>query len=360
MRVFVSDNIDGGGIAFNVVSLNKRFNDNLLDSKAVFLSETVISDVGDILRVKKDISFYSTSGKSLFFCLFLIFLRWVFLRGSKIHPIIYHPRFADPRINGFRRLLNRSLKCLPSENVIYYCDEASEATSFNNAYSKRNIIGLMSNIGNVSSENVDGLTDLCEKYEIHISSVGRLVDFKMGYIRSLISFAELNPNVLVSIAGFGPHEKELLDCSKRIENLNFLGKLTLGQSKYLISHSDYYIGMGTTLVDAIELGVNAIVAIESSETGITSGFYSENGSVCYGEFNNEKQYLDLKCFLSKVLFEKVTNSEFSYRNKTSPFHKILEIEKESRKLKLYELVMCMYYLLGSFLYRKLFVFNDYH
>ena len=181
----------------------------------------------------------------------------------------------------------------------------------------------------------------------------------MGYIRSLMRFAKDHPHVLVTIGGFGPHEKEVAQESELLPNLVYLGKLSIEESKYLVQKSDYYVGMGTTLADSIAVGTVAIVAIESSSCGLTSGYFGNENAVCYGEFSSEKSYLGLYDFLRKVV-SSVDVELKTVAGVIQPHARLLSLEPSFISVSLVCSIKSLLYLLVAFSSRKLINQRDYH
>ncbi|MER0325906.1 hypothetical protein [Vibrio vulnificus] len=359
MRYFLSDNHEGGGIAFNVKSLCNRFSDAGIPCEIMFLNVNFFDELLGIVKKDDTPVLYTTSGKSLLVALFISILRGFMFRHTYVAPIVYHPRFADPSVSKFRSLINRSLKYL-STNLVYYCDEAKSATKIHQSDCSERIIGLSSNF-----EYIDARPIVCPELDDptflwKVSTIGRLVDFKMGYIRSLIEFAKNHPNVLVMIGGFGPHEKEVIDESAIIQNLVYLGKLSIEESKYLVNRSDLFIGMGTTLADSVVAGTPAIVAIESNKNGFTTGYFGNDHSICYGEYSSEKTYFDLGEFLGDIVKMKLTERPDPVEVLIQPFERLLSVEPSFELLPLHKAIFSMFYLLAAFTSRKLFNQPDYH
>ncbi|MBY6198476.1 hypothetical protein [Vibrio hangzhouensis] len=358
-KYFISDNEEGGGIAFNVKALVKLFKEDNVDADLIFLNRGTLRAIRVLVFENKDVYVFTTSGKSLLLTSIVAILRMFSLNKTKITPIVYHPRFCDKRISKFRSLIRRALMSLPKGNVVYYCDEAKIASDIPDSLESKNIIGLCSNICNVESVKPVDFNLRKIENKIHLSTVGRMVDFKLGYLLSLVDFANENKNVHVSVIGFGPCEPKIKERAEGVDNITFYGKRTLEESKYIMEKSDYYVGMGTTLSDAKLLGLTPIVAIESDKDGLTTGFFGQSDEIHFGEYNESQSYHSLKYFLENVVSNQIGNEVISESSQTSPHRKLLNLQENHEKEKVSNYIKVAFFLLLSFLCRFLNE-KDYH
>ena len=294
-HTFLSDNSTGGGIAFNVKSLSKQFEKYNLCAHDIYLSQFKWRQFVNLLT-RGDI-LYATSLKSLFVASFVSSLRFVLCRRTVIVQIVYHPRFADPDVGLFRRYVNLILSFLSPSNVIYYSVEAKRATGLSRLKGDDDVIGLCSSFQYVGCEECkDFFNSDMSSGSLILTTVARFVEFKKGYLVGLIKFAKENRSVKLNVIGYGDIESELVSIAGDADNILFLGERSLSQVKYIVSKSDIFIGMGTTLVDAAYLNIPAISVVESSCNAQTTGFF-DPFAYSYGESVSDQRYIELDSFL---------------------------------------------------------------
>ena len=362
-NILLSNSDSGGGIAFNVFKLASEFNLRNKNTKVLILNDGFLKCLQDIIKAGPIIYLYSTSAKCLILSCISYFVRLILGKKTIITQIIYHPRFCDPSVSYFRKLMKMVMKSIPTPNVYYYSDEAARASNINNFnfINKDNIIGLASMYE--QTKDVDLPTDLessIDSHQLHICTIGRLVDFKLGYMLSLISFAKNNPNILLTIVGYGPLQSLILEKIGNYNNIIFMGKKDLAESKSIVKNCDIYVGMGTTLVDAQSLGVTTIVAIESFKEGLTTGFFGDTDSVHYGEYMTGYKYHNLDEFLSNVIAEpNLINSSERKRLIRNPWDKLLDSQCKLEEIKAITVLKIFLKLSMAFTIRP-FIKNDYH
>lgn len=126
-----------------------------------------------------------------------------------------------------------------------------------------------------------------------------------AYIFGLIdTFSNLfihYPNIRLTIIGWGEGKKEINDyisalpmkAQKMIELLGPIDYIEL--DKYILK-SDLYVGIGTTVLEAIKNGIPAIPVRDFSYECLTSGFFYEMPYVIH-----EDGYYEIKQYLEDVL-----------------------------------------------------------
>ncbi len=356
---FLSNSDSGGGIAFNVYKLAEGFKKNGKEVDVLILNKNFLHSLMLVLKEEGVVYLYSTSAKTLIFACLSFLIRFLFRKKSIISQIIYHPRFCDPNVSLFRKLMRFALTLLPRNNLYYYCDEAVLASNIAKASEvhSNNVIGLCSMIESVIDvEPPKELIEKMDNYKFHICTIGRLVDFKLGSILALIEYAKQNQSKLLTITGYGPLEKEIVEYIRGQENILFLGQRTIEETKSILNCCDIYVGMGTTLVDAASLGKRAIVAIESSTEGLTTGFFGEVTGTHYGEFMSSHSYYNLKDYLNNLTIDSMVASPNKLK---SPWLKLISSHAQLKKSSIPSIFLILLVLLLSFCLRP-FVRNDYH
>ena len=187
-----------------------------------------------------------------------------------------------------------------------------------------------------------------------------------GYLIGLIDdFDKLceKQDVYLQIVSFGKDVgklKEKIKNSKYHERISFFEGATLEKIRELLLESYVYIGMGTTVLDAADLGVPSIVIFHSTMKNIASGFFHENPTVIgrcgdgkpaidllneildcsIQEYKSvrEKTYIgyknnyDIECFMKRIL--SIHNNKKVYlKNRDWIFHSLLfKLRSFRRKL----------------------------
>lgn len=116
-------------------------------------------------------------------------------------------------------------------------------------------------------------------YPIKICSVGRVVPFKAYNFSApeiLKSIQTKGFAVTWDVYGHGTHEEELVRSIEKsgVEKFNFRGQLPLARFDEIVSEYDVFVGMGTAAVQAAQLGVPTIVAMDQEENR-TYGYLSQ-------------------------------------------------------------------------------------
>ncbi|CAH6922231.1 Glycosyltransferase [Vibrio chagasii] len=362
MRIILSNSDVGGGIAFNVDKISKEL--AILDAgntRAFYLNRSSLFNFC-IENIKHDkLKLYATSAKTLYFSIILAILRRLCFKRTVICQIIYHPRFIDPSVSNFRVVLRSAIKNLGLNNVIYYSTECVKASKLESIESlpQERLIGLASIFGDINE--VECLPEeyndfLNKKFRYKISTVGRFVNFKFGYLRGLIEFAKKNRDVGLMIVGYGPLEDDLRALSDNSSNIFFFGEQDIEATKSIIKKSDLYIGMGTTLVDASSINVPSLIAIESATDAISPGFFGCSSNMSFGEFDKEESYKSINEYI--LNFEPGLSSEFNiYSNK--PWVKIDSQEKKTSNINFLNSIIVLFKLILANIAR-VFSKKDYH
>ncbi|QLQ97468.1 glycosyltransferase [Providencia alcalifaciens] len=362
-HIFLSNSDHAGGIAYNVKKIYLELNKKNIKCSTLYLNNYKKSDIKKIVFEKDVLVLYCTSTMTLLISCMIFLIRASLLKKTIISQIIYHPRFIDPRVSHFRKILNFSIRNIPQRNIFYYSDEcvySSKIISYD-LVDKNNIIGLCSIYNDIKAKefSIHGvLNNYREKNKKIISTIGRLVDFKIGYIIELIRLAKMRNDFILVIIGFGPEEKKIIELISNSESIFFIGKRSIAESKYLVENSDLYVGMGTTLVDANSLSIPAIVAIESNNQGLTSGFFSSGSSMCFGEYSCTSQYYKLADFLSNILDDNEDIPKAT-KNKSHPWNKIENNIPYLENISFLKVLIIITSIFTSYIFR-FFSKNDYH
>jgi hypothetical protein len=352
---FLSNSDNGGGIAFNVAKLNKEISTLGFKSTAVYLNRTNVKAFYKAVFDEKNIVIYCTSIQTLYWACLLTLCRWFLLKKTKIAQIIYHPRFIDPTISVFRSLLNKLIRKIPLSNIYYYSDEcviSSKLEIYSNVNDDR-IIGLASVYEDITSKEVD--LPYLNSSKLIISTVGRFVDFKIGYLLAIINYVKTKKDLVLYVVGYGPKEDLIKNAAGGADNIFLLGRLGIESTKYVVENSDLYVGMGTTLVDAVSVGTPAIVAIESSSQAITTGYFGMSGGISFGEFNEGVKYSSLIEFLDNAILNKNNH----YYQQSKPWLKLISSHEKLSKVNIVYVLVIVILIPVVSLVRK-FEEKDYH
>ncbi|MGL5397407.1 MAG: glycosyltransferase family 4 protein, partial [Shewanella sp.] len=244
---------------------------------------------------------------------------------------------------------------IPLSNIYYYSDEcviASKLEIYSNVSNDR-IIGLASVYEDITSKEVE--LSYLNSNKFIISTVGRFVDFKIGYLLAIINYVKTKKDLVLYVVGYGPKEELIKNAAGSADNIFLLGRLGIESTKYVVENSDLYVGMGTTLVDAVSVGTPAIVAIESSNQAITTGYFGKSGGISFGEFNIGTKYFSLIEFVDKA----VLNKNNIYCQQSKPWLKLISSHERISKINIIYVLALVIFIPIVSLVRK-FEAKDYH
>jgi glycosyltransferase involved in cell wall biosynthesis len=173
-----------------------------------------------------------------------------------------------------------------------------------------------------------------------IISVGNLVGFKTynkHIIKTLPLILNKFPNVKFFIYGVG---EELGNLQELVSNLNlsdsvfFKGLLDYNDFDKIVSKAHVFVGNGTAVLEAANVGVPSITGIESCEMPITYGYVHEIDGYDYNEFDENKNHYKFDILLNKLFDggklerERISSlckqkvEKFNIKNTVNGFNKI--------------------------------------
>lgn len=196
------------------------------------------------------------------------------------------------------------------------------------------------------------------KDQIDIVSVGRISKLKgYNFSASKISQSLANEGLKISwkIFGRGEDEAKLKDTLAGQEIVEFLGPISNDRFFELAGSADLFVGMGTAAVQASQLGIPTILAVEESEL-LSYGFSFEAPAGNVGELEHEapkrkildviQQYQNLSpCMRSEVSKRsREWSLQFSFDSFKTSIDKQLEMGQDSIGLTTY--IIAQFYAKG--------------
>ena len=310
--VFFSDEIGFGGISTNVIALAqyvsycgnrpiivpiKKGKNKTLKLYSVFLDVLRPAAALKILLCSKNTSFviFTNSARTLL----LGFSYFLLLRLNKINVkvlfAVYNPwEFSQSGIwQKFYRLM---ISELGSKNIFFMNGGCLE--HHQNAHSSiyfDNFLPL------VKPEITEDTEQIVSRESNCILTVARFVGFKMHYLRELIHYAKVHPEVTVNIVGYGEGDKELKNLVRvnGVININFLGMIDNYSLTKLYRSASCYVGMGTTLIEASSCGTPSIVAVAGVPGHVCYGYFTDQLDYDMGEYRRRKKLLVLSDLLDE-------------------------------------------------------------
>lgn len=128
---------------------------------------------------------------------------------------------------------------------------------------KRNIIPLPV----IEKQKIEKFKKNLQSNSLSIVWLGRIVDFKIPSILSMIDLMVERPNITFSIIGYG-NEKFISRYARKkkvMDRVYFLGKVLPTQLPSVLIEHDIGYGMGTSMVELTNAGLPTIVALASPE-----------------------------------------------------------------------------------------------
>ena len=185
----------------------------------------------------------------------------------------------------YNKLFSNLLKKMIDSNLLFFMDDMC-VTAFNKLYNieidlESQIIFLPYQINKFPLEN----EDYTKKEKFRILTISR-ADFPFkGYIFGLIEqFTELKkmyPYLYLSIIAFGAEVHKIIDTIQWLDeeikkSIEFIGRVPYDSLSNYIKETDLYVGMGTTVLDAANYFIPALVVKSYTYDCLTSGYFSEN------------------------------------------------------------------------------------
>lgn len=96
--------------------------------------------------------------------------------------------------------------------------------------------------------------------------IGRIIDFKIPALCSLLNFLKRRSDYSLSIVGYGAEEyirKYIADHHINIEQIRFLGKINYDELGNVISNHSIGYAMGTSIIEIAQYGIPVIMALAS-------------------------------------------------------------------------------------------------
>lgn len=185
-------------------------------------------------------------------------------------------------------IYKNQIKKMYDKNCIYFMDE--DCIKIAEKYYKMSLSKSYSNIIRIPIQ-VDKFDNKTRKKSFNILTIARFdFPFKgylLGLIDDFIYLKEIYPQATLTIIGDGKDRDKI---EKKLERLN--KKITkdimiIGAVPYLSLNSYFkkasiYVGMGTTVLDAVNRGVPAITVYSYSYEAKTLGFFYEHPNVLAG------------------------------------------------------------------------------
>lgn len=243
-------------------------------------------------------------------------------RGIKVRFAtgVYHPRdFQRENERRHLHVLNYFLaRSIGPKNIFFMNDECRRSHS--------QLLGLSFGDSKVipipMGQRPLAWVPRDNKKTLRIICVGRIVPFKAynfslpGIVRSVI---ESGVDVVCHVYGHGTHEEELLHAIEQNSvgaNVSFLGVLPFEKFDAVVLEYDLFIGMGTSAVQAAQVGIPTLLAIDNNPTECY-------GYLCEAPFGNVGEASD------SIPKRPIRDSIISHTNKSEI--ELIEISNECVK-----------------------------
>lgn len=219
---------------------------------------------------------------------------------------------------------------ISKSNIVFFNDALVDIyTKFTKTdFSKVNLFPL----GVIESPNIPDDLPKLSSDGLSIVSIGRLVRFKsynIHMIHIVKKLKDMGVSIRYVVYGEGPlsgEMKELIAELELEEEVELKGRLDYSNFASTVRQFDIFVGSGTAIVEAANLGVPSIVGIENIELPETYGYFSDIPGFSY----NEDGLYPKKSILGVVLQYKLLNP-----------HEILELrEKHVEKSQLFSIQNC--------------------
>ncbi|NVZ68391.1 glycosyltransferase family 4 protein [Pseudomonas costantinii] len=138
----------------------------------------------------------------------------------------------------------------------------------------------------VSFENYSACQPL--QASLRIVSIGRLVDFKVYNKHVITQLSELRKraNFEYFIYGAGPEHAALTSLAEAYgvsDYVHFMGEVAYAELPRIFDGAFCFVGSGTTIIEASAAGIPSVVGIESIESPLTCGLFSDVSGYSYNE-----------------------------------------------------------------------------
>lgn len=140
-----------------------------------------------------------------------------------------------------------------------------------------------------------------------IVSIGNLVNFKTynkHIIQLMPQFLKKCPNLSYHIYGKGPEEKKLKDLVKFFsveDNVKFYGYVDYNDIEKVLADCFLFVGSGTAILEACELGIPSIIGIESIQKPLTYGYLYNTETLSYNEYDPVKKTFEIKQIVDDLI-----------------------------------------------------------
>ena len=222
-------------------------------------------------------------------------IRSNFLEGLDVHHIIYNVsvgsmvygnNLAGPA-KGLSQGLNRSIaERMRDSGQLYFMDAQTRDAAFDGlGLEGRDAADRIIPLPMFVSERPDprGLDRF--KSGRTILTVARAAFPFKGYLLALVAdfpaVYERHPDLRLRIVSFGPDISRLEDAIEHCPEparsaIELIGQSSTERIREMLVESWLYIGMGTTVLDAADMGVPAIVACDHTERDVCLGFFCDS------------------------------------------------------------------------------------
>jgi hypothetical protein len=174
--------------------------------------------------------------------------------------------------------------------------------------------------------------------------------YALGLIDAFQEIMNSVPNITLTIIGYGEGEsligQKIMELKKEVkEKITVINKVAYSEIDYYIDKCDVYVGMGTTILDAVNRNKITIIAVGYQLCDLAIGFFHENytklGEIycdekiqCYSRFSDLLRWvcsIDDDAFIEIENYSKSLLSNFYNIGKIAPriareFHKFSFIE----------------------------------
>lgn len=175
----------------------------------------------------------------------------------------------------------------------------------------------------ISEYNDKILFDYKEKNFLTVSrAIFPYKGYLIGLIKDFKSIIEGNSNVSLTIVTFGENYNDIKKIYNLMpqnvkKNINIINGLPLEKIRELLKKTFFYIGMGTTVLDAADESVPSIVVWHSTMENICSGFFIDNPKVVgkFGKGINGEELIKKTLNLKEDEYMEIKKNTYeSYRD----------------------------------------------
>jgi hypothetical protein len=304
INVFITDLPDIGGIYTNYVNLIKELDDSFIlclkHEKNIYENRIWIniSEYFSLVNESKEKIrfnlFVSSPRGLLFFYLFFLY-SFIFKKKYSIYPIFltYHQKEFSCN-DSFSKIYRKYIMAFGSKNIWFMNSNCFESHNLvvKNLFEPIYLNIITSRFNSQTSI----INNICTHN--HILTVGRLVDFKISYIENLIKYVSIRPYLKLTIVGDGPERKRIIDLIdySTSNNIDLVGTIEYEKLQNYYRNCSFFVGMGTTLLEAAFFNKMCVVAIAGKKTSFCYGWFHFLTDFNVGEQCKNQEY-DLFNFL---------------------------------------------------------------